>query len=552
MNGSVLQRIAAVVILVVSIGLAYANTFTVPFIFDDTINILENGSIRQLWPPWHSFDIPKDTGLMGRPVVNVSLAINYAVSGSKVWSYHLANLVTHISAALILLLILLRTLKFTGWGNRHPGGVFLFSWACALLWGLHPLQTQAVTYVIQRCESLMAFFLLLTIYGAVRGWQSAVARPWHLLSIFFFILAIGSKEVAAVAPFLLLSYEWAFRGNHPLKAVRLSPLLYAGLALGLLLAVVMTVNGNTLISRTEQVPIDPIRYWITQCQVILHYLRLAVWPSGLTNDYGWPVATWQEAWTAVVAILILFGISARALWRRHPLGFPAVSFFLLLAPTSLIPLPDPAFEHRMYLPLAVLVPILVGIAVDIYARGTRLLNMQAVSQAALSGKAAVVMVVSLGLILGGLSYQRNGDYRSEKAIWSDTILKRPDNFRGYHGLGLALSREGRFDEALNNLGVAIKLNPNNSYVYNDAGFVLFLMKRYDESIPLFRKAIQIKTLNPKAHNNLGAALAQTNRLEEAAVHFRSAVAMKPDYASARNNLALAEAALTRRGSGQPQ
>lgn len=532
------QSTWAAAVLVVSIALAYGNTFTAPFIFDDTVNIVENASIRRLWPPWLPLSIPADTGLAGRPVVNFSLAVNYAISGEKVWSYHAANLLIHILAALTLLGVVRRTLNAAKQEGPDSGGALLFPFACALLWGLHPLQTQAVTYIIQRCESLMALFFLLAIYGALRGWQSPSQNRWHLAAVLFFFLAVGAKEVAAVAPLLFFAYEWVFRGRPPLQAARLSPLLYGGLALGLLAAILTAASADTLLSRTEQTPLDLSTYWLTQCRVVLHYLRLALWPSGLTIDYGWPAAAFEEAWPAVLVVLALLGLSARALWKRRPAGFLGSWFFLILAPTSLIPLPDLAFEHRMYLPLAAVVFFIAGAAGRVLASFAQPRR----------GAVSLGLCLGLALLLGVLTFERNRDYRSETAIWSDTIKKRPANFRGYHGLGLALSREGRLAEGLALLRRAHKLNPRNAYVNNDTGFILFLLDRPEESIPFFREAIRIKPLNPKAHNNLGAALARTGRLEEAIIHFSEALKIKPGYPEARNNLLQASAALEQRRS----
>jgi tetratricopeptide (TPR) repeat protein len=312
------------------------------------------------------------------------------------------------------------------------------------------------------------------------------------------------------------------------------------LAFGLLLAIAMAVIGNTWVSRTGQAPLAPVHYWITQCQVILHYLYIAIWPIKLTIDYGWPAATLREAWLAVTVIMTLMGLSAWALWRQRVAGFLGTCFFLLLAPTSLIPLPDLAFEHRMYLPLAAL--ILIAAMVMLYlAERVKGLEPSAIPLDVSCRKVATIVVVCLALILGLLTFERNRDYRSAMAIWLDTIQKRPANFRGYHGVGLALSREGRFAEALDYLRQAVQLNPENAYVHNDAGYILFLMNKPGESIPFFREAIRLKPLNPRAHNNLGAALAQTNRLEEAIFQFSVSLKLKPEDNPARNNLIQAAA-----------
>lgn len=523
------QSTWAILIVIVSVATAYGNTFSAPFIFDDTINIVENLSIRRLWPPWNALAIPADTGLAGRPIVNLSLAVNYAISGGRVWSYHVVNLIIHILATLTLFGILRRALP------AYRGIAF----SCSLLWGLHPLQTQAVTYIIQRCESLMALFFLLTLYCALRGWQSRDRTVWHLSAILSFLLAAGSKEVAVAAPFVLLCYEWVFHGHPPLQSVRGSRLLYSGLALGVILVLLMTAGNNTLISRTENTQIDPVRYWMTQCPVILHYLRLAFWPSPLTIDYGWPAAAFAEAWPAIMAVVFFLIAAVVALWKRKPEGFLGTCFFLMLAPSSVIPLPDPAFEHRMYLPLAFVILLTVTALARAQGWAMKRGNRIIIQKGPYSTLVMMIPVMTLALSFWILTFQRNHDYRSAMVIWTDTIAKRPANFRGYHGLGMALAGEGRYREGLDQLRHALQLNPVSAYANIDAGYILMLLNRPDEAIPFFREAVRMKPLHAKAHNNLGAALAQTGRLQEAIFHFSEALKMNPDYEAARQNLARA-------------
>ncbi|MEN6489072.1 MAG: glycosyltransferase family 39 protein, partial [Smithella sp.] len=472
-------------------------------------------------------------------IINFTLAVNYAISGHNVWSYHLVNLIIHILATLTLFGIIRRTILISKINlNREES--LLFSFACALLWGLHPVQTQAVTYVIQRCESLMSLFFLLTVYSALRGWQAKSSNHWHLLAVMFFLLAVFSKEVAIVCPILLISYEWVFQSKNPLRSLKESPLLYSGIFLGCIITFIIVINGNTIVSRTNQTPFTPMDYWVTQCEVIFHYLRLALWPSGLVIDYGWPVAKARDIWPFIAGTLLLLFLSVWSLWQRKVTGFLGVWFFLILAPTSLIPLNDLAFEHRMYLPLAAIIVLIVGIAFNIEKWAQKWFKTS--NQPKHSPSFLIILIICAGLILGFLTYQRNYDYRSEIAIWSDTISKRPNNFRGYHGLGLALGKNGQLDDALQYLLHARMINPDDGYVNNDTGFILFLMNKPDESIPFFREAIRLRPNNSKMHNNMGAALAQTGMLKEGIRHFSEALRIKPDYVSARNNLIRASAA----------
>ena len=175
--------------------LAYSNTVQAPFIFDDTINIVENASLFNRSSFWGILTPSKGTGVAGRPFVNLSLALNYAISAENTWSYHIFNLIVHILAALSLFGVIRRSLLSDRLNEDYGRTSTHFAFACTLLWVLHPLQTESVTYIIQRCESLMGLFFLLTFYCSIRGWQSDSPKNWHLAAILSFLMGVGSKEV---------------------------------------------------------------------------------------------------------------------------------------------------------------------------------------------------------------------------------------------------------------------------------------------------------------------------------------------------------------------
>jgi tetratricopeptide (TPR) repeat protein len=555
-------------ILTASIIIAYSNTFSVPFIYDDR-NIVENPSIRNLASLVQAFTPPPETGISGRPVINFTLALNYAISGMNPWSYHLLNLLIHLSSSLCLFGILRRTFQSNCLKEIFGEVITPMAFACALLWALHPLQTQAVTYTIQRCESLMGFCFLMTFYCAIRGWQSVTPRLWHLAAILSFIIGVGTKEVIAVAPVLLFIYDNIFFQRNWRDAIKQSSFLYAGLAIGLVFLGLLVSRGGTA-SGARQINFSMFDYWITQPEVILHYLRLVFWPAGLSIDYGWPITRLRDAWPYLVVMMALMIASSWALWKKSPLGFGAAWFFATLAPTALIPLSDIAFDHRMYLPSIVIVAIaVIGVYRILDSLTEKWIKNQVLGKMILRRGLFFLFVVS-ALSLGITTYARNLDYRSEVSIWMDAVQKYPDNGRAHGNLGVALMAKNDCVGAMHHFAEAIRIQPDSANAHTALGIALVdsgkideaiihfrkllirwpnysnaqrglgdaLLRKglYEESIPLYKKALQIEPNNSEIYNNLGVALANQKKFPLAVHCFQSALKINPSYTEARNNL----------------
>ena len=202
----------AVAVIVAAIAGVYWNSLSAPFLFDDTLAIEQNNSIRQLWPLSHVFSPPSDgSGVTGRPIVNLSLALNYAWSGLNVTSYHVVNLVIHALAAAALFGLVRRSLLRPALRGRFTAdAAWWIATAVALLWALHPLQTETVTCVVQRTEALVALFYLLTLYLFVRGVEASEPRAWHAAALVACMLGMASKEVMASAPLVVLLFDRTF------------------------------------------------------------------------------------------------------------------------------------------------------------------------------------------------------------------------------------------------------------------------------------------------------------------------------------------------------
>lgn len=523
-------------LLVVAAGVVvYLNSFSGTFLFDDTYHIVKSAKIRSLWPPW---------ALMAtrRPVVTFTLAVNYALGGLEVWGYHAVNLAAHIFAALTLFGVVRRTLRgerFAGFCGPSAPWIAL---AVALIWVVHPLQTQSVTYIIQRGESFMGLFYLLTLYCFIRGLESESRRRWYAAAIVACALGMGSKAVMVTAPFALLLYDGVFVSRSPLQALRLRWGLYLGLAATW---AILAANGvaKGVLNPPPTAPaavgfgfkgITPSEYLMTQAGVILHYLRLSIWPHPLCLDPGWPVARTIAA--ILPPALVVGSLLAGAVWalyRRSWLGFVGAWFFLILAPTSsFIPIKDLVYEHRMYLSLAAVVVLAVI--------GGHLLLRQLVVRGSLSGSGRRLVAAGLTLtvttVLGYGTIRRNQDYHSRIAMWSDLVAKRPNNARAYANLGLALLDEGQIDQAITACRQALQIDPEHRPAHLNLGLALVKRGGIDEAIECFRTALRLNPNSVKAYYNLGRALVDRGEIGEGIKAYREVLRRKPFFAEAHHNL----------------
>ena len=514
---------------------AYLGSFRGVFLFDDLPHIVENPGIRTLAAAWRS--LPGDD----RPLVTLSLALNYAIGGLDPWSYHLFNLAVHLLAALTLFGVVSGTLRAPRLGGTRRDAVPGFAFVVALLWVVHPLTTASVTYVIQRAESLMGLFYLLTLYCVIRSAASARPGPWHAAAVIACALGMATKANMVTAPFVVLLYDRVFLGASLAAALRRRAALYAGLFATLAILFATGIAG-LILDRAPREAVTlglgyrgstPLAYALTQPGVILHYLRLSLWPDPLCLDYAWPLA--QDVRSIALPLVPVGALVAGTLvaLRRSPaLGFAGAWFFLVLAPTSsFVPVADPAFEHRMYLPLA-------AVLVTVVAASRRVLARARLTPAGRRAIVAAAVVVAAGAC-SGLTIRRQRDYRSAEVMWADVVRQRPSNPRARTGLGVALAAAGRLDEAIGEYREAIRLDPRGADAHIDLGRALSVRGEVDEAIAEYREAIRLNPGSSRAHYDLGSALAAQGNLDEAIVHDREAIRLDPLDADARNDLGIA-------------
>jgi len=503
---------------------AWSGSFSGPFVFDDRSSILDNPSLRQLWPPdWLTPPAALGETVGGRPLLNLTFALNFAAGDIAVRGYHATNLAIHVLAGLTLFGLVRRTLVLPRIPPEFATAATPLATAVAGLWLLHPLQTAAVTYVVQRAESLAGLFYLLTLYSFLRASASDSPRRWAALAVVAGCLGMAVKETVATVPVVVLLFDRCFIAGSFRGALRSRGRLHAALAgTWFVLAFLVLRNAGRGGSAGFGSAVGVGPYLLTQCDAIVRYLGLALWPRSLVFDYGTAtVAGLHAVLPQALLVLALLGGAGYALHRRWAAGFLGAAFFLLLAPSSsIVPVATQTMaEHRMYLPLAAVLAGAVLLARRFLGRG------------------ALLPCALAGIALGPATWTRNRDYRSERVLWLDTLAKRPDNARAHNNLGIVLREAGDAPAALEEFQRAVALDPNLASAHSNLGSALVAVGRPAEAVAFLRAVLALNPGLVSAHINLGNALVASQQPAEAERQFREALRLEPTADDARANLA---------------
>ncbi len=517
----------------------YSNSLSGDFMLDDYPHIVDNENIRA---SSSLMNILTDTR---RPVVKLSLALNYRLHGLDKEGYHVFNLIVHCLNGIVLFLLLTRILEICL--PAKPAAQRLTT-ACAasLLWLAHPLNTQSVTYIIQRSESLMGLFYLLTFLSAVMSFQTGKRRTfWALVSTSFCFLGTLTKESMVTAPALILLFDRTFVSGSFAVAWRRNRSLYCGLflswavmALLLFLTKTEELRPTAGFTSTE---VSWFRYLMTQPNVILHYLRLAFYPRPLVFDYAWPFAeNIREVLLPLTAVSAMIAAASILVWKRSKAGFAAAAFFLLLAPTSsILPIKDALFEYRMYLPL-------IALAI-LFVCGLQSLLEEIFSKDIVRLKLFLIIIILIAVSLGHATFERNKDYHHRVLMWKDVIRKQPANARAHNNLGKIYFDMGEGKKALSFYQKAVRLDPDYSDAYTNIGVYYSKAGNPAKAEGFYRRALGLDEKHGVAHYNLGTLLMAEQKYQEAVGHFLQALKyrfFKPDV---YHNLALCLYGIDKRG-----
>jgi len=546
------RLVIPVILIILSALLTYSNTFTSPFHFDDISQIVEYQRIR---------DLSKFLDFEGvRYIGELSFALNYHFGGLNVFGYHLVNIVIHIINGILVWLLVTLTFKSPKMGgvsgSPHPVG--LIALAAALLFVVHPIQTQAVTYIVQRYTSLATLFYLLSIVLFVKwrlqSLESGARFRWlfYFFSILSAVLAMKTKEISITLPFVIILIEFFFFGGRWRRAFFLLPYL---LTLAIIPLVFINLDtdkpigdivGEVREASQETESISRGDYLLTQFRVIVTYIRLLFLPVKQNLDYDYPV--YHSFFTPVVFLsflflLAVFGLAVFLFIRSRKGGngylllssFGIFWFFITLSvESSIIPIRDVIFEHRLYLPfvgaaLSFCSTMIYGI--DYWRRlSGRRISLQV---------AALILLVVTVLPLSAAAYQRNRVWKDEITLWRDVAGKSPFKARTHINLAFVSYNQGLTEEAVKEYRTALRLKPGIASVHNNLALVYYNQGRIDEAIEEYKVAIRLKPEIALAHLNLGLAYSNKGYADEAIEEFTTALSLNPRLTAAHFNLGLA-------------
>ena len=540
-TGRVADLISVLVLIVVG-TIAYGNSFDVPFVFDDLRNITENSYVqvtqldsRQL------MNVATRSPSRRRPLSNISFALNYYVGGFNVWGYHFVNLCIHLFCGVLVYLLGLVTFERLPPQDHGPpetarsSSIPWVALAAALIFISHPIQTQAVTYVVQRMASLATLFYLAALLGFIYG-RTAVTGwgrwSWWFGSSISWLVALGCKEIAATLPFAIMLYEWYFFQNLDRGWLKRCS-IYLGSVFALVAIVVVASRGSNLLEwlddRYSHREFTLGERLLTQFRVVLHYLSLVVWPLPsrffLTHDIAISHSLFKPISTlfSLLAVSGLLAVAVLTTRRYRIVSFSILWCFLHLAiESTVIPL-ELVYEHRMYLPM---VGISLMIAWGLFRRVP-------------VGRGSVIAAVVLVLSLTVATHFRNSYWRNPSALWADIVAKYPEDARAHSNLGYTLVAQGQLAEGIEHYNRALELTPGILKTRNNLGEALVQQGKVAEAVKHFRWAVKIDPSLYMAHLNLGLIRASQGELDEAVQHYQRAIEAKPDYAEVHYNLALA-------------
>jgi protein O-mannosyl-transferase len=540
--------------------LIYSNTFNSPFVFDDTVNIEKNDALRNFSALFDEnlaarIDPVLGSGFSSRIVGYSTFTINYMLHGTDVRGYHIFNLLIHLLNVLLVYALVRLTFCTPSMKNSvandgafSPQSISSIAVFCAILFAVHPLQTQAVTYIVQRFTSLVTLFYLLSLLLYIKARLSETSfkqYAFFITALFSAVIAMKTKEISFTLPVVIALYEFMFLdGSLKNRLLCLLPFLLT-MAIIPLTLLSTAPSGNILdsigtVSR-EAASISRSDYLFTQFSVITTYIRLLFLPINQNLDYDYPIYnsfSMPEVWLPFLFLLLIFALALYLFycsqkknslsWYFRLISFGILYFFIALSvESSIIPIKDVIFEHRVYLPSFGFFLCIVTAFMLLKDRLKGPLH-----------KAVIPALLLIVFILAATAYSRNAVWASQLSLWQDSVNKSPLKARPHTNLGNAHYKMGRVDAALAEYLTSVRLDPKYDPAHYNLGIVYLSLGRLDDAANEFRAAIESDPDSDDAFLSLGIALFRMGAYDEALNEFLNAVEINPYNFDAHFNIAV--------------
>ena len=515
-------------LLAIGIGAAYSNSLSVGFEFDDVYLLTNNPSIRSLrniprffYDPFTLTTVRENADL--RPVLQITYALNHAISGLRPWSYHAVNMVLHLVAALLVF----RIVRDHLW----PGPALVPA-AAALFFALAPLNSQTLDYMSAR-SALLCTTLYLAAFWCVlrrRQWPAALLHA----------LALLTKAIAVTLPAVIVAYDFLYRDRARCPTVlgyvrdwrRVVRLVLAPVVLDLAYLLYRRLLLPPWVSETfHQSFTTPWLWFMSEWSAQLYYVRLFLWPDALSIDHDFPYAFsffQARAWLALCVIVAWIAVALRSAARRPLVAFATLWFFITLAPeSSFAPLAEVVNDHRSYIASSLGLSVLL--AWLIHEASSRLRERQQ--------PAFVLACLVLCAVTIPITRHRNWQWQDSVRLWTDAAEKGPGNGRAWMNAGLALMARGQLAEARRHFERARASNPGYAYVYMNISVLEAHEGHLDAALRAADEAVRLNPGLAPAHYYRGRVLEKVGRTEEAAAAYEQALAIDPRHLEASNALA---------------
>ncbi len=525
--------------------ICYSNSFYGAFVFDDIRSILNSKAVKDFG---NLSRIYQAAPLRFLP--NLTFSLNYFLGKRNPFSYHLLNFLIHLATCYLVFFFVSHLLALSGIGKQKKIVQHLLSLFACLLFAVHPIQTQAVSYIVQRMSLMAAFFYLLTLFLYLKL-AAKYAQPslkkiikdkqfifYYFISLLTQLAAFFSKENTASLPFAILLTEYLFFSQSLRKFFKRVILLWPYFLVFFfvyfyLLKINIAVSPDLTVdlpSAAQNSGISRKEYLLTQQSVIVTYIRLLFFPVNQNLDYDYPITRDFYSLQSLLPLSFLLALFFLSFWlvrKNRLLAYGIFFFFISLSiESSIIPIADVINEHRLYLPSFGFV---IFVSVVYYLIYRRLCSNQ-------FRRLFIVFGLLVLIVFSVATYRRNIVWQSDFSLWSDVLKKSPNKARAHLNMGIAYAGQNLYQEAIDELNIAIQMDEDSFEAYNNLGAVYTRLGKKEEAQKYYQIALDINPASVIARYNLAENFLSQGEKEKALMQFQKLLDIYSDFAPAYDKL----------------